>query len=269
MVRYMVDVNEHNFQQEVIERSKQVPVVVDFWAPWCAPCQLLKPILEKLVMEADGAFVLARLNTEENPSIAMFFNITSIPNVKIFKDGEPIDEFVGALPESSVREIISKYAKSKVDELFEKAKSEEKIGKYKEAKKIYKAILDIRPNNLETRVSLARILLREKNIKQAEDLIMSIREETDEIRNIRSFIEFTKNCGKEGDGDLDKKYSKAACLALEGRYENALGKLLEIVIKDRKFKNDGARKAMIAIFDILGDSDLTKNYRKKLAMTLF
>lgn len=269
MNRYIVNVDEGNFQEEVIERSKEVPVVVDFWAPWCTPCQLLGPILEKLALEAGGAFVLARLNTEENPRIAMFFDITAIPHVKIFKDGEAVDGFLGVLPEASVRAIISKYAKTKVDKLFEKAREEERIGRYKEAKKIYEAILDIQPNSIEARLPLVKILLRERNIKEAEDLIMSINEDTPEIRNIRSFIEFAKNCNKDGAGDLDKKYSRAACLALEGKYEDALKELLEIVIKDRKFKDDAARRAMVGIFEVLGDNELTKSYRKKLAMTLF
>ncbi|KPJ66199.1 MAG: hypothetical protein AMJ45_04220 [Syntrophobacter sp. DG_60] len=270
MARYIVDVNESNFQIEVIERSKQVPVVVDFWAPWCAPCQLLKPILEKLAIEAGGAFILSRLNTEENPNIAMFFNITSIPNVKIFKDGGVVDGFVGALPEPSIRAIVSKYAKTEIDKLLEKAKNDEKVGKYEDAKRIYTTILDMQPVNTRAKLSLAKILLREKNVDKAEGLIASINDDTDELRNIKSFIEFVKSCGKEGNRDLDKKYSKAACLALKGEYEDALRQLLEIVMKDRSFKNEGARKAMVNIFNILGDSNkLTKDYRKKLAMALF
>lgn len=266
----IVDVNESNFQTEVIERSKQVPVVLDFWAPWCAPCQLLKPILEKLAIEAGGAFILARLNTEENPNIAMLFNITSIPNVKIFKDGKVVDEFIGALPEQSIRAIISKYAKSEIDKLLEKAKNDEKFGKYEDAKRIYKAILEKQPVNTKAKLSLAKILLREKDVEEAEGLITSISNYSEELENIKSFIEFVKSCGKEEIRDLDKKYSKAACFALEGKYEDALKQLLEIVMKDRGFKDDGARKAMVGIFEILGDSNkLTKEYRKKLATALF
>ncbi len=270
MAKYIIDVDESNFQTEVIERSKQVPVVVDFWAPWCAPCRLLTPILEKLAIEAGGAFILSRLNTEESPNIAMLFNITSIPNVKIFKDGRVIDGFVGALPESSIRATISKYAKTEIDKLFEKAKNNEEFGKYEDAKRVYTAILDIQPANTKAKLSLAKIFLRESNVNKAEDLIAAINEDTNEVINIKSFIKFAKNCGKEGNKNLDKKYSKASCLALEGKYEDALEQLLEIVMKDRGFRNDGARKAMLSIFNILGDgNELTKNYRKKLALVLF
>ncbi len=103
-----IDVSDENFQEEVIERSKKIPVVVDYWAPWCGPCMVLAPILEKLVKEYDGKFILAKINVDENPIVSQKYGIMSIPNVKMFKNGMVVDEFIGAIPERMVREWLEK-----------------------------------------------------------------------------------------------------------------------------------------------------------------
>ncbi|NPA52931.1 MAG: thioredoxin [Aquificae bacterium] len=270
---YSIDVNEDNFEEAVIEKSYEKPVVIDFWAQWCGPCQILKPILEKLAQEY--GFVLAKVNVDENQNLAHQFGVQGIPDVKIMINGKVVDEFVGALPESKIREILSKHIKTDVDKLLEEAKIEVLNGNREKAEEIFRYLLDKHPQNKKVILEAAKFFINENKLDIAQKLIDEIkeydREYFNEAQAIKELITFKKVCeSSQPETELDKLFKEASCAVLEGDYKKALDLFLKIVQTDRKYRDDGARKAMIAIFNLLGENDpLTKEYRKKLAMALY
>jgi len=268
----IIDINSENFS-EILEKSYDNVVVVDFWAPWCGPCIALKPILEKLAGEF--GFILAKVNTDENPDIAQEFGVHGIPDVRIIKDGKVVDKFVGALPESQVRKIIGKYAKSPTDKVIEEANMLILAGNREGAYDLYKRAISEYQDNKKLILEAAKFFIKLNKLKDAEDLLNKIKEYDKEYftqaQALKEFIELKKECENTNlQTELDKMFAQASCYAVEENYEEALKLFLEIVKKDRNYKNDGARKAMVSIFTLLGESNpLTKEYRKKLAIWLY
>lgn len=264
-----IDVTNESFESAVIESSRHSVVVVDFWAAWCGPCRMLAPVLEKLCEEY--GFVLAKLNTDENPDIAKKYNIGGIPDVRIFSGGKEVDGFVGALPEQRIREVFNKYAKSEVDDILAQIAAETDKGK---ASSAYGQLIKDYPNNKKVLMATAEFYLSIKNIDEAEKLLSKITEDdTDHhpraqaLRGIIGFIRECVNPNKES--ELDKMYADASCLVLQNKHAEALAIFLEVLKKDRKYRDDGARKAMITIFNILGPANsLVLEYRQKLSMAL-
>ncbi len=272
-MEYSIDVNEENFEEAVIEKSFEKPVVIDFWAQWCGPCQILKPTLEKLAKEY--GFVLAKVNVDENPSLAHQFGVQGIPDVKIMINGQVVDQFVGALPEKKIREILSKHIKTEADKLLEEAKIEVLNGNREKAEEIFKYLLDKYPDNKKIILEAAKFFINENKLDIAEKLLNEIKEYDKEYyteaQAVRELITFKRVC-EEGEEttEIDRLFKEASCSVLEGDYRKALDIFLDIVQKDRSYRDDGARKAMIAIFNLLGEGDeLTKEYRRKLAMVLY
>ena len=279
----IIDVGERDFQHEVLERSRDVPVVVDFWAPWCGPCRTLGPLLERLATEHAGAFVLAKVNVDEAPAIADAFAIQSIPAVKGFRDGALVAEFVGAQPESAVRQLLAALLPTEADRLVREGESRSDAGDPDAAAAAFQAALaqDARhPGALlglallsATRGEEAEALRLLERIapggavgREAERLAAELRTRADAVGDEAALrARVTAN-----PGDLDARLRLGRLLAARGQYVDALPELLEVVRRDPRFADDAARRAMLDVFEVLGPRDaLTERYRGALAQALF
>jgi putative thioredoxin len=283
MNQWMIDVSEENFEAEVLERSTEVPVLVDFWAPWCGPCKALGPLLEKLADEYKGEFRLAKVNVDENPNLAGVFGIQGIPAVKLFKDGDLASEFTGALPEPMLREFLTKFLPTAADKEADEAARLEEEGKTADARKAYQAILDSDPNHAKALVGLGRLAMNEDDSEAAlrylerVSLVDDERKEADRLiarLKLQSGATTNENALREkvksNPNNLAARFELAQALAGIEKYEEALNEFLEIIRADRIFEDDGARKAMLQIFEVLGSDDpLTDKYRSELAKVLF
>ncbi|MEX0805994.1 MAG: thioredoxin [Candidatus Binatia bacterium] len=283
MNEWTIEVGEDNFESAVVERSHQIPVVVDFWAPWCGPCRVLGPVLEKLAEEYAGKIVLAKVNVDDNPALAGAFGIQGIPAVKLIKDGQIAGEFTGALPEPAVREMLSRYLPSEYDTQAQEAATLEEEGKGAQAKAIYQSILDAEPNHAKALLGLGRLLMNEGDRDGALNYLEKISLAADERKDADRLI---ARLQLRGDDNADEatlreklaaepdspeaRFNLAQALAANENFEEALAQFLNIVKSDRNFRDDGARKAMVQIFDVLPPDDpLTDQYRSELAKVLF
>jgi len=283
MNQWAIEVSETDFETEVLERSHQVPVMVDFWASWCAPCRVLGPVLERIADEQKGELILAKVNVDENPDLAALFRIQGIPAVKVFKDGQVAAEFTGAVPEGAVRELLSRVLPSESDQEAAAAARLEQEGQTEKAKAIYQKILQSDFTHAKALLGLARILIAAGDEKDSSELLERIplgapeRKEADQLiarqklRAGTSQNEAALRATLASDpGNLEARFGLAQALAAQEGYEEALAEFLTIVKKDRTFRDDGARQAMLQIFDVLGsENELTEKYRSELAKVLF
>ncbi len=267
------DVTDENFEEVVIEKSYEKPVVVDFWAQWCGPCRALKPLLEKLADEYD--YVLAKINVDENPHIAQEFGVQGIPDVKLFINGKVVDGFVGAYPEPKLRQFLEKHIKSKLQQKLDEIKMLILEGKREQAEGLFKELLEKYPENKALTIEAAKFFINEGKIDEALKVLDTIKEYHREYyvqaQNLKELAKLKEVCDTlKPENELDKIYKEAACATVEQDYERALKSFLELVQKDKKYKDEAGRKGMITIFSLLGENNpLTKEYRKKLAMALY
>ena len=284
----VIDINQDQFVEEVVEKSKTIPVIVDFWAPWCGPCKQLTPILEKLVNKKNGKVILAKVNVDENQGISGQLNIQSIPTVYGFVDGKPVDAFQGAQPESKIEIMIDKLIESapgnEVPKLLEEADQLFKDQKFGEAQKIYESLIGIDPGNPKIISGLLRCLVQLKKYDDANEIIESLDEETikaDDIMKIKKLIDNIGNESFENFDDLKSKLdrdpeNKEIRFNLANSYlaanETKLGfdELLFLFDKDPKWNDEAAKKKILEYFDILGLSDPNViDARKKLSSMMF
>ncbi|MCU0536220.1 MAG: tetratricopeptide repeat protein [Hydrococcus sp. Prado102] len=269
---YSIEVNGSNFNSEVIEPSYTTLVLIDFYATWCGPCQLLKPVLEKLVKEYD--FILAKVDIDKDRDLANRYAIEGVPDVRIVYQGEMYPGFVGAMPEGQLRELLAKFnLHSDLEVGLEKAKEAIASQDLPQAKQWFDDLFAKYPEDSRLVIEAACFLVRIGRFEEAKTISRTIKPENREFypkaQAIETLIELKQAIEDAGDSELDRLYARAARLALSQDYEEALQLFLQIVQENRRYKNDGARKAMVALFNLLGlDRPLTKQYQKELMMAL-
>jgi putative thioredoxin len=278
---FVYDVTDASFQTDVIERSRQTPVLVDFWAPWCGPCRLLGPILEQQAEANGGAFELAKLNTDENPRTASTYRIEGIPAVKMFKDGRVAGEFVGALPEAQVKAFLARFLPSEADRLTARGDELTTAGHMNAAEDAYREALTKTIVHPAAAAGLARVLAARGAVDEALKLLEGYPQDP-RAAAVRAEIQLQQVGGEGVDSadleeriaadpaDVDARYKLGMALAARGSYEQAMDQLLEVVRRDRTYDDDAGRRALVDLFNLLGnDNPLTPVYRKKLSYLLF
>jgi len=284
MAVHTVDVTTDTFEREVIEASKSTPVVVDFWAPWCGPCRVLKPILEKVAFEYGGKFKLAKVNSDENQEIAAAYGIRSIPDVVAFKDGKPVSHFLGAIPESQVRAFIDELIPTPSEIERVRAAELRETGDLAKAVEALRKAIDLDTANYTVRLDLAELLIELKHVDEAEAALAAVQPnvELDErLATLRAALAFARAAGSASEAELKAKlatnpadhetrFALAGLYASSKRYREALIELLEIVRRDRNWKDGEARKQILAIFNLAEKQpELVSEYRRELARALY
>jgi len=262
-----------DFQKDVIEKSYDKPVLVDFWAEWCAPCRMIGPVLERLAAENKDNWELVKVDTDKNQQVAMQYGVRGIPNVKLFKNGEVINEFTGALPEPAIRDWLKKSIPSKFADLIEQAKIHLKNGDVTTAKAMLEEIHKGDVNNSEVRVLLAKILLF-NDVKEAVRLTQNVDGNLSNIELAESIITLAELLNKDKNSfthsDVKAKYISAIEDLKRKDFDSALSKFIEIIRTNRSYDDDGARKTCIAIFKFLGeDNEITLKHRRDFGRALY
>ena len=285
------DVNTANFMAEVVDASFDQPVIVDFWAPWCGPCKQLGPILEKVVRGAGGAVRMVKLNIDENPEIAQQMRIQSIPAVYAFKDGRPVDGFVGALPESQVKQFVQRLGggagePSPVEEAMAMAKQAAQSGDPASAAAIYSQVLQHEPDNAEAIGGLARAMIDRGEFDQAREALARATGDLArhaEVAAARSALDLAeqgqKAMGESGKfrdrlaqnpDDHEARLELATALFGAGQREEAIDELLTLFKRDREWDDQAARKQLVKFFEVMGPTDpLTVSARRRLSSLMF
>jgi putative thioredoxin len=261
------DSDTRSFMADVIDASRQVPVLVDFWAPWCGPCKQLTPALEKIVREAKGALRLVKVNVDENQQLAAQMRIQSIPAVFAFVNGQPVDGFMGALPEAELKKFVSRLTGAdigaEIESILNEADTALAAKNYKVAGQIYGDILGADRENLRAIAGLARAQIGTGDLDGARATLAAIPVYTGEIARLSQAVE-------QSPADHQARHDLAIALNAAGRREEALDHLLGIVRRQRDWNEDAARKQLVKFFEAWGPKDeLTIAGRKRLSSILF
>jgi putative thioredoxin len=283
------DSDTAHFMADVIEASREVPVIVDFWAPWCGPCKQLGPVIEKVVTGAKGRVRLVKINVDENQQLAGQLRVQSIPAVFAFFNGQPVDGFMGALPESQVKQFVDRLSglggPSPIEEMLVAGNEALEAGDFQSAEAIFSEVLAADPENLAAYAGLIAGRLKAGDVDSARQMFASLDDETQakkEFSGVRAALQLAEQAGDAGDvadlrarveadpADSQARFDLALALAGAGRNEDAARELLHIVRHDRAWNDDGARKQLVTLFDAWGPTNpLTVQTRKALSSLLF
>lgn len=285
---FVIDINQDQFLEEVIEKSKSIPILVDFWAPWCGPCKQLTPTLEKIVNKKNGKIILAKINVDENQNIASQLNIQSIPTVYGFVDGKPIDAFQGAQPESKVEAMVDKMIEAtpgnEIPKLIEEANQLFVDQKFDESLKLFESLVGMDTGNPKIIAGMLRCLLQLKRFEDAKEMLDSFDLkllEDENIAKIKKLIETTNNNDEALDKKLileveadpenmDLRFKLANSYLSLNEIEKGFGELLTLFKQDPNWNEEAAKKKLLEFFDLLGFNDPNViEARKKLSSMMF
>jgi len=278
--QHITDVSSETFDSLVIERSRTVPVLVDYWADWCGPCQMQMPVLKKLVDEYGGKFVLAKVNTDEQRELAKAHGIRSLPTMRVYKGGEMVEEILAAQSEATLRVLLDRYIDRESDTVRARAKTLWQQGDQDEALSLLHEAHLAEPDNHQLTLDYAAFKMKQGRLDDAASLIASlprnVRDEKDAMRlsGLLEFATVTREAPPVTDlestvsnnpDDLEARYQLAALYVMNDQMENALEAFMQLLQLDRSFRDDAGRKGLLAIFDLLEDQEeLVNRYRRKL-----
>jgi putative thioredoxin len=282
---YIFDVDASNFDDVVVGNSHKLPVLVDFWAEWCQPCQVLIPVLHKLAEEMAGQFILAKVNSDEQQELAQRYGVRSLPTVKLFVNGEIVDEFMGVQPESEIVMMLDKYLVRESDNVMAVALQEYQAGNIDAAIEKMREAAKMDPANLRVQLMYARVLAEHEHGEEALQVLNNLtpdKQDDPEVTRLKTQLEFAAQAGATGDmqdlqtrtennpDDHAAREQLAALYVAMGDYANALEQYLAIMRRDRSYNDDAGRKGMLRIFEMLGnEGPIVAEYRRKMSSLLF
>ena len=276
----IINVTNDTFQAQVLEQSQHVPVLVDYWADWCGPCQMQMPVLRKLVEEYAGKFVLAKVNTDEQRELAREHGIRSLPTMRLYKAGEMAEEILGAQTESTLRILLDRYVERESDTLRLQAMETYQRGEHEAALQMLREARQSEPDNHQLTLDYAALCLQEGRLQEVDELLnglpREIRDEAEAVQ-LRALLDFAdsahdappldvlETAAAANPDDLETRYRLGACYIINDRVEDALQAFMYILQHDRSFRDDIGRKSLLAVFELLGnEGELVNSYRRKL-----
>jgi len=272
---FIVHVDESDFEYEVLQYSTQVPVVVDFWAPWCVPCRVLGPKLEALAREGEGSFRLAKVNVDENTRLAKQYKVRNIPAVKGFVDGHVVAEFSGVLEEDNLRNFVRRLAPAPEDLVYAKGRNLMLLGDYDEAEEAFREFLSQRPSHSGALLGLVRALLMQGEGHEASVLLGNFPASSDyrTAQLLKPVAEAYKNIGDEAvesDDPLEAAFRNGIRLARRGNILAAMDGFLDILRKDRHYRQDEVKEIFVGLLALIGEEHPeARKYRNDLSAVLF
>jgi putative thioredoxin len=278
----MIEINQDQFDEAVLQASHRQPVIVDFWAPWCGPCRALGPALEQVETELTGRVLLVKINSDQNPELSTRFKVRSIPLVLLFRDGKPVDQFVGARTAAQIKAFLDPHLPKPEDPFLAQARAAMERSDLVAAAQAYSAAIALNPANEDARRDYVRCLVAGGRAEDAASafeplrpaaafdlgtaalafLIQAARETDRPIETLEAEVEASP-------GTPEPRFRLAQALVVHQSWQDAMDQLLEVIRIDRKYRDDAARKAILAIFELCGDPQLVGLYRRKLSAGLF